>query len=226
VEKLVARHGVPSWVIPNALQRTFFDFPRTAASSAVPVLINVGVISGLKRQRKILEIWRELRAEGFDFEAIFVGASDSQNAYAVQFQAELKAAQAAGAPFSYLPRLEVEGLCQLFDTASAMVHFSEEETFGLVFGEALTRNLPLFASDVGSVRDIAAGVSGVEIFAPQDFPGLKNALRAWLQRGAGAGPRPSEAPIPITERYHPDVVARRHLEVYREVLAKRASGAL
>jgi hypothetical protein len=64
------------------------------------------------------------------------------------------------------------------------------------------------------VVDIAAGVDGAELFAPDDFAGLENALARWL---AAAAPAPRHAAETMRQRYHPEAVARRHLEIYREI---------
>ena len=61
--------------------------------------------------------------------------------------------------------------------ASAMIHFSSEESFGLTFAEAIAQGLYLFASDVGAIRDIAKGVERVQIFDLKNWDGLKNSVR-------------------------------------------------
>ncbi len=223
VENLVRRYGVPLWPIPNALQRMFFDFPRSFEKRSSPLLVNVGVLSERKRQREILAVLRDLRAEGLEFETLFVGADAGP--YAAEFKKELAAAAAEFDHFRHISRLSDEEFCRLFDHASAMVHFSSEESFGLVFAEALTRNLPLFASDVGCIHDIAAGVPDVEIYPLNDWSGLRNGLRLWLRRADFNRPKPAAAPNVLVQRYHPTVVAQKHLEVYREVLDRRGGPA-
>jgi glycosyltransferase involved in cell wall biosynthesis len=102
------------------------------------------------------------------------------------------------------------------DAASALIHFPTEESFGLVVAEALARNLKLFGAATGGVVDIAAGVDGAELFVPDDFAGLENALARWL---AAEAPAPCQAAAIMRQRYHPEAVARRHLEIYRKLLA-------
>lgn len=222
IENLAKPYGVPLWLIPNALQRWFFDSPRTPQERKIPLLLNIGVISERKQQRELLKILRELRAEGLDFETVFVGSSDANSPYAMEFQRELAEAQAAQGQFAHLPHRGVEEMCRLLDASSAVIHFASQETFGLVFGEALARNVYLFASDVGSIRDIAEGVDGVEILDRRDWDGLKSALRRWLQSGAWRMPRAATPPAALVRRYHPVEVANQHLQVYRDVLGRAA----
>lgn len=221
VKNLVERYRVPTWSIPNALQQKFFDFPRTFQHRDIPLILNVGVISERKRQRQTLELLCSLRQEGLNFETLFVGAPNLDKRYAAPFLRELAAAQSSHGGFSHLPKLGAEDLCRLFDAASAMLHFSREETFGLVFAEALTRNLHLFASDVGGIREIASDVPGVEIFHYDDWNGAKDAVRRWIRDRRFDYVRPEEAPEGLVRRYHPASIARRHLQVYEEILSRR-----
>ena len=61
----------------------------------------------------------------------------------------------------------------------------------------------------------AAGIPGAELHS--DFAALEKGLAAWLKSGA---PRQPDAAGQIAERYHPLVIAARHLEIYREVLQR------
>ena len=99
-----------------------------------------------------------------------------------------------------------------------MAHFSSEESFGLTFAEALSRNLPLFASDVGAVRQIADGIADCRIFGVDDFGGLIDSLRAWILADHHGNTRAATPNNLIASRYHPSVIAEKHLEVYRLVI--------
>ena len=66
------------------------------------------------------------------------------------------------------------------DAADALVHFPTEEAFGLVVTEALVRNLKLFASSVGGIVDISAGVEQAELFPINDFVALEDAIARWM----------------------------------------------
>jgi glycosyltransferase involved in cell wall biosynthesis len=223
VKDLVARYKVPTWIVPNAIQEMFFDFPRPGVVPAVkPLLINVGVISERKRQQALLAVLESLRNEGLSFDTAFVGHSSPQLPYSVEFSRRLATARAKYGGFEHIQRLDEVSFCQLYDRASAMIHFSNEESFGLTFAEAIARGLYLFASDVGAIRDIAKGVEGVEVIGMDNWTNLKEAVRQWLVGGQYRKPRPSSPPAEFIERYHPVSVARRHLEIYREVLSSRS----
>jgi glycosyltransferase involved in cell wall biosynthesis len=224
VKNLVKHYGVPTWIVPNAIQKMFFDFPRTAPPARErPLLVNVGVISERKRQHEVLARLTSLREEGLQFDTLFVGLSSPILPYAVEFMARLEQANRKHGGFEHISRLEDDpSFCRLFDRASAMIHFSAEESFGLTFGEAIARGLYLFASDVGAIRDLAKGVDRVQILGLNDWEGLKRAVRQWLVSGGYRLPRPAGAPAEFARRFHPAQVAQRHLEIYREVLNTRS----
>ncbi len=221
VRHLIERYHVPTWIVPNAVQRMFFDFPKAKSTgTGRPLLINVGVISERKRQQEVLGLLESLRAEGLAFDTVFVGRCDTRGAYCRGFKAQFENAKGQYGGFEHIESLDDTSFCELFDRASAMVHFSKEESFGLTFAEAIARGLYLFASDVGAVRDIAQGVTGVEIFDLTAWEQLKSSLRHWLVSGEKRQAFPHTPPPEFIGRYHPVAIARRHIEIYEEVLGR------
>jgi len=217
-ERLVAPQAKRVWRVPNALRAPFFDHPPGVSRGACPVLLNVGTLLAYKRQAEILAVARKLWQRGLRFELQFAGAVHPAAAYGANFLRQLAGAEAAGYA-RHLGLLPVEELIAVMDAASALVHFPTEESFGLVVAEALARNLKLFAGSVGGVVDIATGVEGAELLPINDWPALENAIARWLEAGCT---RPNSAAAVMRRRYHPEVIARRHVEIYREVLELRS----
>jgi glycosyltransferase involved in cell wall biosynthesis len=198
----------------------FFDFPRQPSEPLnKPLLINVGVVSERKRQHELIGLFESLRADGLDFDTLFVGVLPP-GSYAATFTSRLEEANRRHGGFQHIASLDNQAFCQWYDRASAMIHFSNEESFGLTFAEAIARGLYLFASDVGAIRDIAQGVDRVQIIGLDDWDGLKSRLRQWLTSGAWKQPRPASAPAEFIQRYHPLAVARKHVEIYRSVIER------
>ena len=219
VKDLVAGYGVRTWIVPNAIQKMFFDFPRQEpAPGGRPLLINVGVISERKRQQKLLTVLESLREQKLQFDTVFVGVSDATSDYARKFGVMIAEADRRHGGFKHIQKLDNAGFCGLMDQASAMIHFSNEESFGLTFAEAIARGLFLFASDVGAARAIAAGVENVRIFGVDQWDEMQAAVREWLTSGGPRRRRPAQPPQQFIQSFHPTFVARRHLEIYREVL--------
>jgi hypothetical protein len=120
--------------------------------------------------------------------------------------------------FQHREYLEPRDFIELYDESDAMVHFSSEESFGLTFAEALSRNLPLFEYDVGAVLQIADGIAECRIFGVDDFGGLIDSLRTWILADHHGKTRDATPNSLIASRYHPSVIAEKHLEVYRLVI--------
>ena len=213
-ENLVAPLAPKTWRVPNALRAEFFENVPSQKNPGVPALLNIGILQSRKQQLELLGLARSLHRRGLKFEFQFAGDLAPKTEYGVAFHRELAVAAQAG----YARNLGVLSAPQLIaamDNASALIHFPTEEAFGLVVAEGLARNLKFFGAGVGGVAEIAGGVDGAELFAPDNFIALENALARWL---AADCPAPRHAAETMRRRYHPEVVARQHLEIYREVL--------
>ena len=213
-ESLVAPLARKTWRVPNALRADFFAPAPPKIKTRVPVLLNIGILQPRKQQLQLLALAGRLHRRGLKFELQFAGDLSPYSTYGAQFAAELAEAEKAG----YAQRLGLLSAPQLIaamDAAAALIHFPTEEAFGLVVAEGLARNLKFFGAHTGGVAEIAAGVAGAELFAPSNFVGLENAIARWLSTDC---PAPRDANEVMRQRYHPEVVARRHWEIYQRVL--------
>jgi glycosyltransferase involved in cell wall biosynthesis len=213
-ENLVRPRARKTWRVPNALRREFFDAAPAAAGGSRCILLNVGAITERKRQLELLEVAHNLRRRQLKFELHFIGRLDPKETYAAVFQERIRPLTDAGCAF-YSGELTTDELIRRFDSASGLVHFPSEEAFGLVVAEALARDLKFFGARLGGIAGIADGVPGTELFEGSDWENLANALASWISQG---NPRADGAKKFMRERYHPEIVARRHAEIYREVL--------
>ncbi len=217
VGQLVSGRTPQTWVIPNALRLPFFKFRlSTPRAQGSPRLLNVGVISPNKRQLELLEAFTKLREE-VDFTVTFVGKADRHNVYVQRFINSLNAANALHGGFEHQDFFPAERLVEMYDTSDALIHFSREESFGLIFAEALARNLPVFASDVGAVRQISKNVLHCYIFKPDNIRHMTSSLAEWIKSGRHLESRPQAQNNAIASRYHPRAVAQQHLDVYQSV---------
>ena len=216
-ENLVRPRATRTWRVPNAIRELFFAPAKPVAPPAKCTLLNVGVISERKRQTELLDVAQRLHRQGLEFELQFVGEIP-QNAYTSKFKERLKEAEAAGYA-RHLGLKPVPALVGCYDAADGMLHFPSEEAFGLVVAEAMARNVKLFGAKTGGIIDICQGVPDAELFDVDDWNGLTAAIGRWIQSGH---PKSTSAAEVMRDRYHPAVVARRHLEIYREVLKKNS----
>ena len=215
-EQLVRPRARRTWRVANALREAFFAPATAPARAARCILVNLGVIAPRKRQLELLGVVRELRQQGLDFEFQFVGDLGPDRSYVSAFREEIKPLESAGYA-RYVGLKTGHELIKLFDGAAGMVHFSPAESFGLAVAEGLARELKLFAARVGGVPDITAGVPGAALFGVEDWRGLTSAIGAWIRRGF---PRADGAGEVMRARYHPTIIAQRHLEIYQAVLGR------
>jgi glycosyltransferase involved in cell wall biosynthesis len=213
-EALVAPRANRIWRVANALRSVFFS-DSNVIRSKMPLLINVGVVSERKRQLEILRAASGWRESGAPFTLEFIGDCAGTDEYQRRFLSEVRRAESEGYA-RYVGSLSAEQLVDRLDAAHALIHFPTEEAFGLVVAEALARDLKLFGSRVGGITDIAGQVDGVDLIAVDDWAELKRKVTGWLAAGA---PLPESAASEIARRYSPAVIARRHLEIYGEVLS-------
>ena len=213
---LVENRTRKTWLVPNPLRPAFFAPQKSERKrNPIPVFLTIGVVTPLKRSLEILETASRLAQRGYRFQIRFIGASGTEDPYGASFAHAIEKGREAGYA-DYLGVLEEDELIQTLDAADACIHFPEEEAFGLVVAEALSRGLQFFGANVGGIRDIANGIDGAELY--DDFPSLENGIARWLE---GSTPLPAHAAETINSRYHPKVVGAQHLEIYREVLAGR-----
>jgi glycosyltransferase involved in cell wall biosynthesis len=215
-EDLVRPRAPRIWRVPNPVRQEFFVPFGPVTSPPRPLLLNVGTLSRNKRQLELLDVAQALHKRGLDFELRFLGVAAQDDPYAVEFRKRIKEVAQAGYA-SYEGFKSVGDLVACLDRASALIHFSVAESFGLVVAEALARNLKFFGSRAGGVLDIVAGAEGAELFAIDDWRGLAAAIERWIRSGC---PKPTSTAALMRQRYWPEVIARRHLEIYREVLSK------
>jgi glycosyltransferase involved in cell wall biosynthesis len=217
-EQIVRPRARQTWRVPNALREPFFSKPLPAGRKPGCILLHVGIACENKQQLKILEMARSLHRKHLDCEVHFIGTANSRDAYARSFLEQVRLAEKEGCARYLGETRSSDELIQYFDQASALVHTPIFEAFGLVVAEALARNLKSFATSVGGIVDIASGVEGAELFAANDWPGLEAAIARWIETGH---PQLSGAATVMQKRYRPEIIARRHVEIYREVLARR-----
>ena len=216
-EALVRPRARRTWRVPHPLRQTFLDPPPNAGPRPY-ILLNAGVISPRKRQLELLDVAEALHRQGLKFEFHFVGYVNPGDAYVTAFQKRIQPMEEAGYARFWGTPADSE-LLHYYDSAAAMVHFPTEESFGMVVLEGLGRELKFFGARLGGIVDIAKDMPGAELFAPDDWPGLTAAIAHWI---AGGHPRPTGTAALIRERYHSETIARRHVEIYRELLGLKS----
>lgn len=210
--ELVESRTQHTWQVPNPIREEFFQPGTRTAKKDLTTLVNIGLISPRKRQLELLRMARKIFRTNRKLQVVFVGSLNENTAYGAEFAAEMSRAEQDGYA-AYHGTLAASELICLLDSAHALLHFPTEEAFGLVVVEAMARGLKFFGANLGGIVDIACGIDGAELH--DDLESLRTGLVRWLDAGA---PAPMLIAAEIARRYHPRVIAERHVEIYREVL--------
>lgn len=220
-ESVVQARARQIWRVPNAIRTEFFTTPLPARpTSSRPIVLNVGTISPRKRQIALLDLAQELQRDGYSFELHFIGDANDREKYAREFLSRIEMAKESDCAH-YLGTKSLSELIQSLDAASALVHVPYEEAFGLVAAEALARNLKFFGTKIGGLADIVKDVEKAELFDLDDKEGLRRAIAKWLD---DSWPQPTTAAHTMRSRYHPNLIAGRHAEIYRQI-SDKANGS-
>ena len=106
-------------------------------------------------------------------------------------------------------------LAERYRATTAVVVPSVDEGLGLVAVEAQLSARPIVAFDSGGLRDVVVDGETGRLVPPRDADALARALDELLERpdrGAALG---AAGRTRALERFSPDAVARRHIELYR-----------
>jgi glycosyltransferase involved in cell wall biosynthesis len=203
-----------TWVLPNAVDQSFFDVQAAPDASAPPVGLCVGSIYALKNQNAFIRALDPLAKER-KFKIIFAGAV-AQNPYGDEFRQLIR-----DRPWCmYIGFISREEMKTRLAGASFVALPTLEDNCPMVVLEGMAAGVPVLASKVGGVPDlIQADKTGLfcDPARPESF---REALEKILSNRSWAEQLAAAAKAEALRRFHPRVVAREHLEIYGQVLGK------
>jgi glycogen(starch) synthase len=202
-----------TWIVPNAVNAVFFAVQRQPAVQ--PTLLCVANISPWKNQVAMIKALDPLAATR-SFALRFLGSADCEQPYDREFLSLVKQR-----PWCvHAGPADPAGVCKSLELAAMLVLPSLEENCPMAVLEAMAAGVPVAASTAGGIPDlIEHGRNGV-LFDPGDADSLRTAVCRILDDPAAARSRAMEAKRWAHDTLRPEVVARRHLQVYRELLSR------
>jgi glycosyltransferase involved in cell wall biosynthesis len=158
-----------------AAQR-FFDAVRSANPNrpSVPTVMQVGRIDSEKNQLRTLEIFAVARRSQRDARLVLVGRETEP--YAPEVRGRAECADLVGSVDFLGERSDV---AELLADAAAVVHPTSREGWPGVVVEARAAGVPVVASDIPPVREVAVGLTGVHLV------GLGESIESWASVLAG-----------------------------------------
>ena len=204
-----------TWVVPNAVDASFFDLVRQPAEPKT--ILCVGHITVRKNQNRFIESLDALASVG-GFNVLFLGGVAENDPYARTFFELVKTR-----PWCRYGGLAGrEELKRHLAQASLLALPSLEDNCPMVVLEAMAAGVPVAAARVGGVPElIADGQTGL-LFDPLEPAMIAQSVRRLLDEPTFAARLATKGKGVARERFHPEAIARRHLEIYREVLKSRS----
>lgn len=203
-----------TWVVPNAVDASFFEIQP--APDAMPLILCVGMISLRKNQNAFIRALDPL-AEKKQFKLVFLGGGDKKDPYVTEFE-ELVAAR----PWCEFPGLASrDKLKSWLQRAAFLVLPSLEDNCPMVVLEAMAAGIPVMAAEVGGVPELVTeGMTGV-LCNPTEAESMRAAVRKLLDSPQLGQTLAATAKVEARAKYHPQVIAQKHIEIYREVLSAK-----
>lgn len=204
-----------TWVLPNAVDATFFEVPPRP--DPVPDILCVGAVILRKNQNEFIRALDPLAAR-FPFTVTFLGNATPADPYSREFLELIKTRPwCRHAGFADRARLK-----EHLQRASLLMLPSLEDNCPMVVLEAMAASVPVIAANVGGVPDlIEEGVTGL-FCDPLDRASMSNAVERLLASTALRTDLRERAKASALKRFHPRIIAERHVEIYREVLSTRS----
>ena len=212
-ERAVSDLARRTWVVPNAAHGSFFEVQPAAVRP--PVVLCVGNVSLRKNQNAFIRALDGAATEPL-FKVVFLGAISAGDPYAQEFLELIESR-----PWCRFGGLvDRQQLCQHLREASVLALPSLEDNCPMCVLEAMAAGVPVVASRVGGVPDlIEDGVTGLFCDPLQPLTFAEAISRIIVQPGLGQALARSARERALL-MFRPESVARRHLEIYREVLGK------
>lgn len=203
-----------TWVVPNAVDASFFDLQPVPDPGLPPLILCVGVVGYRKNQNDFIRALDVVAAQR-PLRVVIMGDIE-EGAYGEEFRTLLKTRPwCEHVKFSGRDRVR-----DYYRAASIVALPTREDNCPMVVLEAMAAGVPVFGSKVGGVPDLIQDEVNGLFCNPERPETFAECVSRLLDEPTLATRLAQTAREHARERFHPGVVARRHLEIYREVLGR------
>jgi glycosyltransferase involved in cell wall biosynthesis len=209
VEALAKR----TWIVPNAVDASFFDVHTQPEAESRPRILCVGHVRRLKNQNGLIRALDPLARER-NFELVFLGAAGEGSAYTAEFLRLVgERPWCSHGGFANRSQLQAQ-----LANAAVLVLPTFEDNCPMVVLEAMAAGVPVVAAKVGGLPDLIEDGKTGFFCDPYDAASMRAGVERALTNRTATLEMATFARQRARERFHPKVVAQRHIEIYREVL--------
>jgi glycosyltransferase involved in cell wall biosynthesis len=212
-QQAVAGLAKRTWVVPNAVDASFFDVHREQEPAIGPRILCVGQVRWLKNQNGLIHALDSLARER-KFQLLFLGGASEGSTYTAEFLRLV-----GDRPWCLHGGLASRSQLQAHLSKSAVLVLPTfEDNCPMVVLEAMAAGVPVVAAKVGGLPDlIEEGKTGY-FCDPYDAASMRAGVEKALVQRSATAEMAKLARQRALDRFHPKVVARRHIEIYREIL--------
>jgi glycosyltransferase involved in cell wall biosynthesis len=204
-----------TWVVPNAVDSRFFEVQP--APESPPIILCVGNICLRKNQNRFIQALDPL-AQRTKFKLIFLGKATKGRDFDEEFFRLL-----ATRPWSSYEGFADRGRLKTYLRRATLLALpSLEDNCPMAVLEAMAAGVPVVAAKVGGVPDLIEEDRTGYFCDPLDANSMRVAIERALANPGESRELARVARQQAQERFHPLVIARRHVEIYREVLSIRS----
>ena len=204
-----------TWVLPNAVNRDFFAVQPAPDPAQPPVILCVGAVCFRKNQNEFIRALDAL-ARQKKFRLVFLGQVANDD-YGREFWRIIsERAWCEHQPFAAHDQVREQ-----MRRATVVALPTREDNCPMVVLEAMAAGVPVLASNVGGVPDLIEPERTGLFCDPQQPETFAAGVARLLNDPELASRLAVAARQAAQKRFHPQVIAVRHLEIYREVIAAR-----
>lgn len=217
-QKAVADLAQRTWVVPNAVDKSFFQVNADPPADRPPRILSVGLVCVRKNQNAFIRSLDAL-ARQRTFELLFLGGTTLGRAYDDEFLQLVRER-----PWCiYGGTVNRDQLKGHLREASALALPSLEDNCPMVVLEAMATGVPVVAAKVGGVPELVEEGKTGFFCDPLDAASISQAVEKMLTNRAAAREMAARAKEQALARFHPKVVAQQHLQIYKEVCSSPTS---
>lgn len=215
-QQAVAPLAKTTWLLPNAVDSAFFAIqPQPARPRQI---ICIAEISVRKNQLRLIESLQPLAARE-KFELVFYGRTFEGEPYSEDFSRVMeKNPWCRHAGFA-----SRAGLREALARSTMLVLPSLEDNCPMAVLEAMAAGVPVAAANVGGVPDLVTDNVNGRLFNPTENESILNAVSSILLHEDTAARLAAAGREHAAACFLPEKIARRHLEIYAEVLRGKNS---
>ena len=212
-QSLVRDKAPRTWLIPNAVSGDYFKVQKIRSDSRN--FLCAGTIMPRKNQNALIRALDPL-ASRYAFKLIFLGDGNRTDSYFREFSQLVETR----------PWCVHEGfvspvrLREFLSRATALVLPSLEDNCPMVILEAAAARVPVIATRVGGIPSLIQDSYNGLLFDPGRADQIAEATERYVADPLFARQMADNARALAETTFHPAVVSKRHMDVYREILGR------